>query len=102
MICVTRRSTPPPSPECSSRTDAKHDATIDQHIAPLGLHQNHHKKEIIASFRGKQANAMYRLAKSNSSTTRIVDQMLYLGAWLTGSGSNTPELSARLSAAWKR
>ena len=33
---------------------------------------------------------------------RVLDDMLYLGAWLSANGSNSKEIGARKSAAWKR
>ena len=90
-----------PSLGTHSTVHIQHDTLLDTFINPIGLFQNKGKKETILSFRDTGAHLAHRAIK-NIPDQFVLDDMLYLGSWLTGSGSNTPELTSRINAAWKR
>ena len=92
----------PPSIEQHTSSHEKRDRILNELTNPIGLHQHHGKKETTLTFRGTGAHNAYRALKIPRPTHRILDEMLYLGCWMSANGSNTTEIKARLSAAWKR
>ncbi len=70
---------------------------VSEAVQPLDVA----KQEIVVDIRGKYARDTQRQLCTHG-TPIISNKLKYLGAWMTGEGSNSPEAKARLSAAWCR
>ena len=76
-------------------------AALDAAVAPWRYAQNAAKAEIISTIRSRTC------ARALATSTRLVGkhlpELVHLGAWLSGSGSNTPEIRKRIqqcNAGW--
>jgi len=99
----SRRVIPPGRATVTCVLEDQHniDVALDECIGPTGLSQNKSKQEIIFSLHGKGAHEHERDLKKHVNK-RVVDALLYLGAWLCANGKNTKEIATRLCCAWSK
>ena len=76
---------------------------LTEHIEPIGIGQNTKKQEItVACFGVKSREVEREIRKHKLGGKNILQQLKYLGSWISENGSNTRELNARLEAAWQK
>ena len=80
---------------------ARIDSILDSHVEPLGLRQHPTKKEILCKLYGVGALVELQclLRRGFEIPGKVLTNMLYLGSTFSSSGSNNPEVSARIRAA---